>query len=389
MTIAATRSTGPLKGTPEAVHPLRVMQVVLSLTPGGTERLVLEIARRIRPRAESVICCLDEPGPWAREAVASGIPVTALHRRAGVRPSVAYRLAAEARRWGADVLHCHQYSPFVYGSLAALCAKRFRLVVTEHGRLSDDAPSRKRRLVNPVLSRVPHALFAVSSELRDYLVAAGCAADRIVVNRNGIDVGPRSGNRQRQAARQQLDVPEDSFLIGTIARLDPVKDLGTLVQSLRALRAEAPDAILAIVGDGPERAAIAERVTALGLQDAVLFTGHREDARALLPAFDVYVNSSLSEGISLTLLEAMAAGLPIVATRTGGTPEVLVHGETGILVPPRDSDALAAACLALSGNPFKRRAFGDRGRDRVEREFALDDMVDRYLQTYLRLSRSA
>jgi glycosyltransferase involved in cell wall biosynthesis len=364
------------------------MQVVLSLTPGGTERLVLEIARRIRPVAESAICCLDEPGPWARQAVESGIPVTALHRLPGVRASIAYGLAVEARRWGADVLHCHQYSPFVYGSLAALFAKPFRLVVTEHGRLSDDAPSRKRRLVNPVLSRVPDALFAVSGELRDYLVAAGCAADRVVVNRNGIDVGPRPTNRHLQAGRRLLDVPEDAFVLGTVARLDPVKDLGTLVRSLRALRAEVPDAILVIVGDGPERAVIAEGVTALGLEDAVLFTGHREDARTLMPAFDVYVNSSLSEGISLTLLEAMAAALPIVATRTGGTPEVVIHGETGLLVAPRDPVALAAACEELSRDSFRRRAFGDRGRDRVAREFALEAMVDRYLQTYLRLCRS-
>jgi glycosyltransferase involved in cell wall biosynthesis len=368
---------------------LRVMQVVLSLDPGGTERLVLEIARRIQPSAMSFICCLDEPGAWAAEAAAEGIPVTALHRKPGIRPSIAYRLAREARRFGADVVHCHQYSPFVYGSMAALLNPPFKLVVTEHGRLSAAPPSRRRRLVNPLLSRVPDALFAVSDELRDYLVASGCSAGRVLVNRNGIDVGTRPRAEDRTRARRSLGVPDEAFLMGTVARLDPVKDLGTALEALSLLRQSMPHARLAIVGDGPERRALEELVARLKLDDCVHMTGHRSDVRQLLPGFDVFVNTSESEGISLTLLEAMAAGLPLVATGVGGTPEVVIDGETGTLVPPRDPQAVAAACASLAAHPERRAAFGEQGRSRVEREFELDRMVERYLRTYLRISGMA
>jgi glycosyltransferase involved in cell wall biosynthesis len=362
------------------------MQVVLSLVPGGAERLALDIARRIRTVAESAVCCLDQPGPWAEEAAMSGIPVTALHRRPGLSPAIAFRLGAEARSFGADIVHCHQYSPFVYGALAALFRPPFKLVVTEHGRLSDAPPSPRRRLANPLLSRIPDAFFAVSNELRDYLVTAGCAASSVQVNRNGIAVGPRPLPSARASARAALGVPDDAFLLGTMGRLDPVKDLETLLGALRILRERVPGAALAIVGDGPERTVLVERIATLGLTAVVHVTGYRADARALLPAFDAFVNTSVSEGISLTLLEAMAAALPVVATRVGGTPEVVVDGLTGILVSPRDPMAVASACEALAGAPAARARLGERGRRRVEREFDVEAMVDRYVQTYRRLS---
>src|SRR5206468_1725849 len=200
-----------------------------------------------------------------------GVEVIALHRRDGFRPEIGRRIARLAAERRIDLLHCHQYSPFVYGRIATAWRRNLKLVYTEHGRLSDAPPTWKRRMVNPLL-----------------------------------------------------------------ARLDTVKDFGTLLEAFAAVRRRLPGARLLIVGDGPERAWMTQRAAQPDLDGAVDLLGYRDDVRGVIAAADVYVNSSISEGISITILEAMAAGLPVVATAVGGTPEVLTGDAGGVLVPSRD-----------------------------------------------------
>src|SRR5947208_1781015 len=144
----------------------RVMQLVLSLSPGGTERLVIELCRRLAPTVESVVCCLDEAGEWASQLIDGGVPVVALGRTPGFHPSLALRVAQLLDRHGIDVLHCHHYSPYVYGALATTLKRRVHLVFTEHGRLSNAPPSIKRRWANPLLARLPGQICAVSGDLK-------------------------------------------------------------------------------------------------------------------------------------------------------------------------------------------------------------------------------
>jgi len=283
---------------------VHVVQVVLSLRPGGTERLVIELVRRTRQYCRSIVCCLDDAGEWAAEVVRDGVPVVALGRRPGFRPSLGWRIAAVIRRYGPAVLHCHQYTPFVYGAMAAALTGT-GLVFTEHGRLSDARPSLKRRLVNPLLGRVGGAMFAVSDHLREHMLAEGLPAHRVAVIRNGIDPGVESTPERRRAARAILDLPSDAFVVGTAARLDPVKDLGTLLTAFSHLRYVQPAAHLVVFGDGPAREPLGAQTSALGISSCVTFAGHRTDVRTVLPALDVFANSSISEGISLTILEAM------------------------------------------------------------------------------------
>jgi glycosyltransferase involved in cell wall biosynthesis len=358
------------------------MQLVLSLSPGGTERLVIEIVRALKGRFASSVCCLDEPGSWAAELEAIGVPVVALSRAPGFHPGLSARLARVMRQRGVDVLHCHHYTPYVYGLLAAMMVPSAKLVFTEHGRLSDHPPSRKRRLVNPLLSRWPAKLCAVSADLKRHMVAEGFPAGRLDVLYNGIDPGSRPTPAQRDAARRQLGLGGQAFVIGTAGRLDPVKNLPRLLQAHAMLRSRMPDARTVIVGDGPERAALEAEAAALGITDAVVFAGYRQDVRALMAAFDIYINCSLYEGVSLTVLEAMAAALPVVATRVGGNPEVVIDGETGLLVPGR-AEALADAVASLARDPQRRRVMGDAGRWRVKRHFSIDRMVAEYASAYL------
>ena len=371
---------------PVAVPTAHVMQVVLRMTPGGTERLVLEICKRVRGEFNVTVCCLDDEGEWASDLRAEGIEVIALRRQAGFRPSVGRRIAALADERHVDLLHCHQYSPFVYGWIASQLNRRLKVVYTEHGRLSDAPPSWKRRLINPVLSHVNGEIVAVSHELRDYMLTSRFAARRVGVIHNGIEPGPAPSRAARLRARRVLGVDDTAFVVMAVARLDPVKDFPTLIEAFAIVGRQLPQARLVIVGDGPERARLEACVDAANLAASVDIIGYRSGVRQLLPAADLYVSSSISEGISITILEAMAANVPVVATAVGGTPEVLpTPAEGGLLVPSRDPGRLAAAIVSLERDPATRAAMAAAGRRRLESAFNLDRMVGDYVRTYRRL----
>jgi glycosyltransferase involved in cell wall biosynthesis len=364
------------------------LQLVLSLSPGGTERLVIELVRRLRARIDFVVCCLDEPGAWADELAAIGVPVLSLSRAPGFHPSLAVRLARVMKTHAIDIVHCHHYSPYVYGLLASVLRPGVQLIFTEHGKLSDAGPSRKRQLVNPWLSRLPGRVYAVSADLKQHMVREGFPARCIDVIYNGIDPGERPNTAQRRAARAALGVSGDAMIIGTVGRLDPVKNLPVLLQAQAVLRNRSPHARTVIVGDGPARGALETAAAELGVADHVTFAGYRSDVRALMPAFDVYVNCSTYEGVSLTILEAMAATLPVIATPVGGNPEVVIDQETGLLVPGRGR-SIAEAIASLAADRLRRRLMGDAGRWRVIRHFSITRMVDDYARAYLGPSHQA
>ena len=350
------------------------------MAPGGTERLVVELVRRAGSATRQAVCCLDAAGAWGDMLRAEGVPLHVLNRQPGFHSGLAGEVARIASRTGAQVLHCHQYSPFVYGALARLHGPRLRLVFTEHGRLSDTPPSMKRRLVNPMLARAAHRIFSVSYDLRRHMIAEGLPASRIEVIPNGID--PESpSSAARDELRGVLGAGAATVVLMTVARLDPVKDLPTLLSAVRHATDRSADVILVVVGDGPERATLESTVAALGLATSVTFLGHRDDARRWLNAADVYVCSSVSEGISLTILEGMSAGLPVIATGVGGTPEI-VDATGGVLVPARDPAALGAAIVALARDPGRRQQLGAAARARVLESFTLDRMVASYRRVY-------
>jgi glycosyltransferase involved in cell wall biosynthesis len=328
------------------------------------------------------VCCLDEPGAWAGGLRARGIAVSALGRTPGFHPGLGRAVARAVDRHQATVIHAHHYSPFVYGALARLWRPTTRLIFTEHGRLSDARPSPRRRAANRVLSVLPNGVFAVSADLKQHIAAEGFPSRSIGVIHNGIDVGtePSAGDRAR--IRQTLGVADDVFTVGSVARLDPVKDLGTLIDGVGHLAPERR-VRLVLVGDGAELPRLKQIAAARGILNDVTFLGHRDDARQWLAGFDTFVNSSTSEGVSLTILEAMAAGLPVVATAVGGTPEVLDE-TSGCLVPARDPVALAAALRGLARDPERRASLGRAARRRVEIHFTLDRMVDDYRRVYER-----
>src|SRR5262249_4177146 len=205
-------------------------------------------------------------------------------------------------------------------------------------------------------------------------------APRVRVIYNGIDTAAfANGCHDREAVRRDLGLGADDFVILLVARLDYLKDHATAVRTLERVARSRPDARLVLVGEGPERPKIEDQVRRLGVAAGVRFLGLRQDVARLLRATDLFLLTSVSEGIPLTVLEAMAAGLPVVATRVGGLAEVVVDGETGLLAPPGDDAALAGAVLRLAADPGARRRMGRRGQERAHTVFSEGQMHARYL----------
>ncbi len=232
-----------------------------------------------------------------------------------------------------------------------------------------------------MLAHAPREVVTVSSDLKQHLVAEGFPAGKVSVIHNGIEIGPLPGGDLRAQLRRELGIADHEVVVGTVARLDPVKDLHTLIRAIGLQPPGRAPMTLLVIGDGDERASLEAAARDIGA-GSIRFLGHREDARDLLAGCDLFANSSISEGISLTILEAMAAGLPVVATRVGGTPEIVDATAAG-WCRRATRQALAEALASLrrrSGSAATRS--GATARARVEQHFTLDRMVREYRDAY-------
>lgn len=361
---------------------LHVMQVA------GAEMLVAETVRRLRGRIDPAVFCLDGVGPLGEQLRAEGFEVVCLDRRPGRDWRVAWRLAKELRARQIEVIHAHQYTPFFYAALARLLAGlKPRLIFTEHGRHYPDVVSPRRRAVNRLfldcLADAVNAVCAFSG--RSLSRVDGFAGSRIEVIENGVETSRYDGLPDRATLRRRLGLDPSRRYVVTIARFHPVKDHAMLLRALARVAAVRPDADLLLAGDGPLRPDLERLTRELGIEGRVHFLGVRSDVPELLGASDVFALTSVSEAASLTLMEAMAAGVPVVVTAVGGNPEIVCQGVEGLLVPRGDAQAAAAALLQLLDNPAAAARMGAAGKARAHERYRLERTIDAYLRLYQRL----
>lgn len=361
---------------------LRVLQLLQGLAIGGIERMALDLVFAL-PADEFAVdfCTFDRQGPLAEEVSRRGMGLHFRRRRGAADLGFVLWLARLLRRDRIDVLHAHNATAFFYGAAATGLAPRTRFLYTEHDR-AFPTPRRERGL-HAVLARRTDAVVTVSDTLKQSLVRwESFPPDRVHVVKNGVHLAaPR---RDRAAMRAELGLGSRPTA-GIVARLAPVKNHDLLLRAWKRVVQVVPDAVLLVVGDGRRGDETRALATRLGLDEAVRFLGFRRDIPEILQALDVFVLSSLSEGLSLTLLEAEAAGLPIVATHVGGNPEVVEDGVTGFLVPSQQEEPLAAALARLLQDEALRARLGERGREAYLRHYTLDAMVDGYARLYRRL----
>jgi glycosyltransferase involved in cell wall biosynthesis len=359
---------------------------------GGLEQVLIRLLNATdRKRFCPVVVALDEPGELALELLRIDVPVVVVpRRRTGVDARLASRLADRLHREGVRLIHTHNMAPHFYASLAAqLMAIRWGhrplVIHTKHGR--DEPHVFRTVLLNRISSALCDFIVAVSDDAASVAVRLEWARSRKVTTiLNGVSTDDFRPALDPRPARVRLGLPPDGIHVGCVARLAKVKDHRTLLDAFGQFRQGRPDAHLTLVGDGDERAELEARARAADVNGAVTFLGSRNDIAAVLSAFDIFALSSRSEGVSLTLLEAAAVGLPIVATRVGGNAEVVMDGRTGVLVPPGDPGAFAAALERIAARPDRQR-MGIAGRERVIANFSVERMARAYQERYEALLR--
>lgn len=366
----------------------RILHLFVTLPMGGAENLLLSTLRRLNPeRFSSTVCCIGERGVVGDQITAMGVPLVELHLldKGGFDRRIVPALVDLIRRERIDLVHSHLYHGNFYGRLAAKRAG-VPAVASFHNTYSH--PKLHRRLINWYLARHhTAAIIAGSEEIRRDVIRYDHVPDSLVeLIPNSVDLARSESTLSKVQARKNLALPENALVLGTVGRLEEQKGHRHLIEALGLINRRGVNAYLLLIGDGRERLALKELTEQLGLAERVLFLGTRSDLGDLFRAMDLFVMPSLWEGLSLAMLSAMAAGLPVVATAVGGVGQVLGDDEYGYTVSPGNAEALASVIqntLADWENVLRKAA---KGAQHVRVHYSdvamarhLEDVYDRVL----------
>ena len=362
---------------------IKVLHIVLGLQVGGLEKFVLDLVSAMDGNVDAKVLCLETAD--GINGVLRGERIFELKKPPGLRLGIAAAISKIAKREKVDLIHTHNPSPHFYGGLAGI-ASGIPVIHTKHGRNYPD--SARKVWLNRISSLMTDRVVAVSGDSAKVCTAIEKVnAKKVQTILNGIDIEKFIPLPFGYDFLAEFGLSEGVSVIGIVARLSPEKDHATLLHACKILKEKKEEFHLLIIGDGPLREHLETLSAELDLGREVVFTGMRNDIAELLRGLDLFVLTSTTEGISLTLLEAMASGLPVVATRVGGNPEVVVDGETGFLVPAKDPQSLAKRMIDLLHNRALSIDMGKRGRRRVEEQFSIKATSQKYLTLYEEILR--
>ncbi len=377
------------------------MHVVDVLGLAGMEYGVMKVVNGLVAGSEirSSILCLQTQLAAAKQILHPSVPVVELHKAPGRDLRSVLRMAAVFRRERIDIVHSHNWPTYFYSVAAARLAGVPVVLHGEHGREATGQSPRRLRLCRWLAHGVTHFV-TVSKELAGNLVTAWkISSSRVSYIPNGVDLDRFGRPAEPDTIRRELGLADDCPVLLNVGRLVPVKDHPTLLRAFAIVHRSRPDARLLIIGgksgaEGKHYAAaevskrIQDLIASLGIAEAVHLTETRHDVPQILSQCQLYLNSSVFEGMSNTILEAMASGKPVVATAVGGNPELVQDGVTGYLVPSGDVQQMADRILRLLQQPEQALAFGAAGRRAVEARHAMPSMIAAYHRLYTTLARS-
>jgi L-malate glycosyltransferase len=372
---------------------IKVFNFITHFAVGGTERQFVYITKQLdRSMFDLRVGCLARKGEFLQDIEAMDVPIseykinslynyTALRRR--------LRLARDIRREGVQIIHSYGFYPNVFSIPAAKLVRNCITVASVRDTGAFPNRVRLRSMAQKMACQMADCVVANSTAVRDWLTGIGVPSHHIRVIPNGICVPPLNPSQRDFPIRRQLGIEPTAPVVAVVARLNARKGLEYFLRAAVSVSKQYPAARFLIVGDSmvdsTYRPSLEQLAGELELKGRVIFTGERTDVPQLLQEVDLSVLPSLSEGFSNSLMEAMAAGLPVVATNVGGNPEIVQDGVTGILVPARDSKALGDAILAILKSPQLSRQLGNAGRERVAKHFSLESTVRQTENLYLSL----
>jgi len=365
----------------------RILFVVDDFSEGGAATVIFDLISGLdRERFIPVLGCLDGVGVLGERLRDMGIKVVFLDRQPGLDIGLMGRIRRLIREEKIHLVHAHQYTAFFYTSLASLSGGFRTIIFTEHGRIYPDYVRPKRVIVNklvvPLISQVIAVSRSVQESLMTYEKIPGKKIDIIV---NGVRPEKFQLKGAGKEIRKEFGVSQQETVIAIIARLCDYKNHENLIRALAIAHLKNPQITLLIIGDGPLRQELETLSEQLGLNDKVLFTGVRHDVPQILNAVDIVALCSYYEGTSITVLEAMAAGKPVIASRIMGNCDVVEDQKTGLLVSTDDLEEIAAAITRLADSPALRREMGQAGYQKCLKYYTVEQMVDKYEILYGRI----
>jgi glycosyltransferase involved in cell wall biosynthesis len=365
------------------MHPINILHVIAKLPVGGVENQLSIILRKYdKKKFCPFVCSLSDKGEIGKEIEDSGIEVIPLnklkHRFDWTIVKDIYNLIKER---DIKIVRTHQYHANLYGRLAAWLAKVPCIVASVHNVYTIDRKLH-RRMINKFLARFTDKVIAVSETVKkDVLTYDGLSEDRVRVIYNGIDTD-RFSNLNGSLIRSKLGISSEAPVIGTVGRLTLQKGQKYLIDAVSALKEKISQILLLIVGDGPMRGELENHIKVLGADKNIILLGTRRDIPQLLSAMDIFVLPSIWEGLGTALIEAMAAGKAIIATDIPPIREIINTEKIGILVPARDSKAMASSIELLLNDKTLAETFCKSARERAFSDFNMTNTVDKYTNLY-------
>lgn len=361
---------------------IRISYLVYDLGPGGLQNFVFNLANRLDSNLfECTIIGFSQKYRIEREKLTEGVKILAFNKQKGNDLGLIYQLYRLLRQERPHCVQSHNWGTLFEGLVSAKLARVPAFIHAERGTIE----RRRRNLILQWLlwRRVDQVLCVSELHRQRLSEAVGFSRDRIRPIANGVDTDTfRPCPNGKETIRSMLGLKPEQFYIGTVGNLRPVKNQVLMLRACRKLCQNYENVRVIIAGTGPLQDELSHYTKELGIQHKVQFLGARTDIPDVLNAMDVFVLPSLSEGMPNAVLEAMACGLPVVATRVGGLPEVVEDGETGILTPSQDEAFLESALFNLLHDDTKRQMLGEKGRKRVLEHFSLDKMVEEYQNLY-------
>lgn len=360
---------------------LTILQLVSDLRSAGAQQVVYNLAKGLQERDHRIIVGTFEQGDLTMAFRQKGISVVSFNGSANGRLRTIRALVSLLRRERVDLVHSHLWLANLYARFATQWCE-IPLVITEHGRYVFQ--KRYRRSINRWMLKGAKKAIAVCEHLRhEFIDTNQVPSEKMLTIYNGIDLSKFSRPATRtRTSNNKSNGATDGPHIGIIGNLRPVKGHQFFLKAARQVLNHHPEARFLIIGEGPEKLTLMEQSSSLGIDDSVKFLGRRSDIPYLLSTLDVFVLSSLYEGLPISLLEAMAMSKPVIATSIGGIPEVINSGINGLLVPPKDHEALAENICELIQNETRARDLGISALETVRARFSLKTMLDHYEALY-------